>query len=141
MAIRIFYDGYCPLCLAEMNKLKAYDKDHNIEFVDIQLASFTKDYPSLNWHDLNARIHVQKMNGEMVTGLDATYLAWDTIGKGWLYGWMRWPIIRWFADGFYAFFARHRYTISYLLTGKKRCDTCAVSATTKDSVKSKGEDK
>jgi predicted DCC family thiol-disulfide oxidoreductase YuxK len=37
---------------------------------------------------------------------------------------LRWPIISWFADRAYNFFARHRYTISYLLTGQKRGKQC-----------------
>jgi predicted DCC family thiol-disulfide oxidoreductase YuxK len=107
-----------------MKKLKTYDNEQRLQFVDIQMTGFTQQYPSLDWDALNARIHLQKENGEMVTGLDATYLAWEAVGKGWLYGWLRWPIIRWFADQFYLFFAHNRYTISYLLTGKKRCEAC-----------------
>ena len=126
MQIRIFYDGYCPLCLAEMNKLKKYDTAHKISFVDIQQPDFAEHFPDLNWHELDARIHVQKLDGTLVTGLDATYLAWKIVGKGWLYAWLRWPIIGWFADGFYSIFARHRYAISYLLTGKKRCQSCEI---------------
>lgn len=128
MKIKIFYDGLCPLCAAEMKKLKAYDTEQCIQFVDIQMTDFSQQYPALNWDALNARIHVQKENGELVTGLDATYFAWESVGKGWLYSWLRWPVIRWLADGFYAFFARNRYTISYLLTGQKRCATCVVQS-------------
>ena len=85
MQIRIFYDGYCPLCLAEMNKLKKYDTAHKISFVDIQQPDFAEHFPDLNWHELDARIHVQKLDGTLVTGLDATYLAWKIVGKGWSY--------------------------------------------------------
>lgn len=47
------------------------------------------------------------------------------MGVGWLYAPLRWPGIRIIADWGYLKFAKHRYTISYLLTGKKRtCDRC-----------------
>lgn len=126
MQLTIFYDGYCPLCVMEMDKLKGLNKLGKLAFVDIQHADFSSAYPELEWNALNARIHAMREDGTLVTGLDATYEAWRAVGKGWVYAPLRWPIIRWFADRFYNFFARHRIRISYLLTGKKRPDQCAV---------------
>lgn len=124
--LTIFYDGYCPLCLMEMNKLKQLDKDHQITFVDIQQATFALSYPQLDWQALNARIHGYLPDGTLVSGLDVTYLAWKLVGKGWVYAPLRWPVISWFADRAYNIFATHRYRISYLLTGKKRCVPCEI---------------
>ena len=123
MKLRLFYDGQCPLCVAEMNKLRHYDKQGNLVFEDIQAADFAERFPTLSWQSLNDRIHGQLPDGALVTGLDVTYLAWKYVGKAWLYAPLRWPVLRWFADAVYLFFARYRYTISYLLTGKKRCST------------------
>lgn len=122
--LTIFYDGYCPLCLIEMNKLKELDKPQNIMFVDIQTAAFSELYPHLDWQALNARIHGYLADGSLISGLDVTYLAWKLVGKGWVYAPLRWPVISWFADIAYNIFAKHRYCISYLLTGKKRCAPC-----------------
>ena len=122
--LTIFYDGYCPLCAIEMNKLKQLDNQQNINFVDIQEPSFAADYPHLDWQSLNARIHGYLANGTLISGLDVTYLAWKLVGKGWVYAPLRWPVIRWFADIAYNLFAKYRYNISYLLTGKKRCIPC-----------------
>lgn len=122
--LTIFYDGYCPLCLVEMDKLKQLDTQQNITFVDIQAPSFLAHYPQLDWQALNARIHGYLADGSLISGLDVTYLAWKLVGKGWVYAPLRWPIIRWFADIAYNVFAKHRYRISYLLTGKKRCIPC-----------------
>lgn len=120
----IFYDGYCPLCRTEMRHLKKHDKRNAIQFEDIQAAEFPHRFPDLDWEALNARIHVQLPDGSLVSGLDATHRAWSAVGKGWLYAPLRWPGIRVVADYFYTLFARHRYTISYWLTGQKRsCDT------------------
>lgn len=126
MKLRLFYDGYCPLCVAEMDKLKVHDQQQNLEFEDIQAPDFKERFPDLNWQDLNKRIYGQLPDGSLITGLDVTCLAWKYAGKGWLYAPLRWPVIRWFADAFYLFFARYRYTISYLVTGKKRCDVCSI---------------
>lgn len=121
----IFYDGYCPLCNAEMRHLRKRDKHNALTLVDIQSAEFAINYPQLDWQALNARIHGMLPDGRMITGLDVTHQAWKAVGMGWVYAPLRWPIIRVFADWVYVKFAKHRYTISYLLTGKKRtCDRC-----------------
>ncbi|MCV2884687.1 DUF393 domain-containing protein [Aestuariibacter sp. AA17] len=124
--IKIFYDGLCPLCQAEMNALKKRDTHNALQTVDIQSPDFVQAYPQLDWQALNARIHAMLPDGTVVTGLDATHIAWKAVGRGWLYAPLRWPVIRWFADAAYTFFAKHRYTISYWLTGKKRCERCVV---------------
>ncbi|WP_421132451.1 thiol-disulfide oxidoreductase DCC family protein [Alteromonas sp. A079] len=121
----IFYDSYCPLCMAEMRHLKKRDKTDSLTLVDIQDPQFSAEYPELDYDALNARIHAMLPSGEIITGLDVTHQAWKAVGVGWLYAPLRWPVIRIFADWFYTVFARHRYTISYLLTGKKRsCARC-----------------
>ena len=124
MRLTILYDGHCPLCLVEMTKLKSLDTKQNLAFVDIHQANFSQVYPDLDWHTLNASIHGIKESGDIISGLDALHLAWGLVGKGWVYAPLRWPIIRWFADRLYMLFARHRYAISYLLTGQKRCQQC-----------------
>jgi predicted DCC family thiol-disulfide oxidoreductase YuxK len=130
MAFILFYDGLCPLCEKEVSHLLKRDKEKRIQFEDISLPDFSERYPELNLDDLNARIHGQLEDGTMITGLDVTHKAWSLVGVGWLYAPLRWPVIRWFADHFYLFFAKHRYRISYWLTGKERCEgnRCDISA-------------
>lgn len=125
-ALTLFYDGHCPLCAIEMRHLKKYDSDNRIAFVDIMSADFLRDYPELDWQALNDRIHARLPDGTMIVGLDVTHKAWSLVGKGWLYAPLRWPVIRYFADKFYLVFAKHRYRISYWLTGKKRCAQCEI---------------
>lgn len=121
----IFYDGHCPLCRTEMNHLRRYDQHQTLQMVDIQSQTFAHNYPHLDWDALNNRIHVQLDDGTMISGLDATYKVWEAVGKGWLYAPLRWRYIRPVADWLYIRFARNRYTISFLLTGKRRgCDDC-----------------
>lgn len=124
MTLILFYDGFCPLCMMEMRKLKALDKHRRLAFVDIQSPQFAAEYPDLDYEALNARMHGMLENGQMLDGLDLFYHAWKLVGHGWVYAPLRWPVIKWFADRAYLVFARHRYTISYLLTGQKRCTRC-----------------
>ena len=124
--LTIFYDGFCPLCLLEMNKLKQLDKQQSITFVDIQEPSFSTNYPHLDRQALNARIYGYLQDRTLISGLDVLYLAWKLVGRGWVYAPLRWPVIRWFADIAYNLFAKHRYSISFVLTGKRTCIPCKI---------------
>lgn len=125
--LTVFYDGLCPLCNAEMRHLKKNDSENKIALVDITSACFPVDYPHLDKQTLNDRIHGLLADGQMISGLDVTYKAWDLVGKGWIYAPLRWPLIRPLADVCYTLFAKHRYRISFLLTGKRRCKPCEAS--------------
>lgn len=124
MLLTIFYDGHCPLCGLEINKLKQLDEDNQLGFVDINQADFSESYPELDWQTLDARIHGQLQDGSMINGLDVTYLAWKLVGKGWVYAPLRWPVISWFADKAYNLFARYRKPISSFVMDRKKVDYC-----------------
>ncbi|MFC3093646.1 DUF393 domain-containing protein [Alteromonas sediminis] len=125
--LTIFYDSFCPLCMAEMRHLKKRDKHRRLRFEDINDEQFGNRYPNMDKDALNARIHGLTGAGDVITGLDVTYHAWRLVGVGWLYAPLRWPLIKPVADSVYRWFARNRYSISYVLTGKKRCDRCRES--------------
>ena len=131
MALTIFYDGSCPLCCFEIKHLQKRDHDQRLSFEDITAPEFSQRYPSLDWYSLNERIHAFDSQGNCFIGLDATYEAWRLVGRGWLYAPTRWPVIRFFADKCYLLFAKHRYRISYWLTGQARtkpsCNVCDIS--------------
>lgn len=44
MELRIFFDGNCPLCSAEMRQLKARDPDDHIELVDLNAENFSSRF-------------------------------------------------------------------------------------------------
>lgn len=110
--------------MAEMKQLKKRNNESRLSFVDINDEAFSEQYPHLEKAALNTRIHGITEEGVVITGLDVTYHAWRLVGKGWLYAPLRWRWIRPFADWCYIKFAKHRYNISFLLTGKARCDRC-----------------
>lgn len=128
MAFTIFFDGNCPLCLKEINQLKKRDQDGKLGFEDINASSFATRYPDLDWQALNDRIHGIDEHGEVFIGLDVTHKAWSLVGVGWLYAPLRWPVIRLVADVVYKLFARHRYRVSFLLTGQRRINEDCQSA-------------
>ena len=49
--ITIFYDGNCPMCLAEMNHLKKFDVDNEIHLVNIYPLPIRVQDFSGNLHD------------------------------------------------------------------------------------------
>ncbi|WP_100658182.1 thiol-disulfide oxidoreductase DCC family protein [Alteromonas flava] len=128
MQFTLFYDGNCPLCMKEMRHLMQRNQSGKLVFEDINQPDFAQRFPELDYATLDARIHGRWSDGKILTGLDVTYTAWKLVGHGWLYAPLRWPLIRPLADRFYLWFARHRHTLSYWLTGQKRCDTgqCAL---------------
>jgi len=122
----IFYDGGCPLCVKEMRHLKRLDKEGRIQFENVNEPDFSQRYPQVEVAKANQYLHGQVSSGEMIYGLDVTHEAWSLVGKGWIIAPLRWPVIRWFADKTYLFFARNRNRISKLLTGKERCAQCSI---------------
>lgn len=133
LILTIFYDSYCPLCMMEMKSLMRLDKRRCIRFVDINAPSFARDYPLLDWQQLNARLHALNDDGVMIKGLDVTHAAWKAVGRGALTAPLRWMVIRPIADLVYLFFAKHRYRISFFLTGQRRCQPCEIGARPSDA--------
>ena len=127
-ALIVFYDGLCPLCSKEINHLRKLDKPGLLKLEDINQHDFESRYPHISKTEANAILLSQLPDGTLLRGLDTTHAAWSLVGKGYLTAWLRWPLIRWFADKAYLFFARRRHTISRLLTGQERCETCEINS-------------
>ncbi|MEP0073059.1 MAG: DUF393 domain-containing protein [Marinomonas sp.] len=122
--LTIFYDGYCPLCTAEMNLLRDLDTQKKLILEDIHAADFSERFPHIDPIQADKILHGQLQNGEVIKGLEVTCLAWKLVEK---HKWMqvlRWPVIRFFADLGYLFFARYRHGISSFISGKPRCTPC-----------------
>jgi predicted DCC family thiol-disulfide oxidoreductase YuxK len=117
----IFYDASCPLCNAEMQKLKIVDKQNKITLEDLNAADFNNRFPNISKLKAMNLLHAQAASGEMIYGLDVTYEAWKTVGKHrWLIV-LRLPVIKFFADMGYTFFAKHRQRISRLIMPNSTC--------------------
>ncbi|MEZ9594413.1 thiol-disulfide oxidoreductase DCC family protein [Shewanella sp. 10N.261.52.F9] len=126
MKLRIFYDSLCPLCDAEMQQIKALDHNDDIELQDLNQDDFSEKYPYIDFILANRILHGELADGTLIKGLDVTYEAWAAVGKERYVKLLRCPLLKPAADLGYRFFAKHRYRISYLLTGKQRCEggTC-----------------
>lgn len=127
MILTIFYDSHCPLCSTEMQHLKKYDRQQRIRLIDLHDDSLLQAYPHIDKDKAIQKLHGQQENGDMLYGLDVTVMAWNLVGKYRFLKILRWPVIRHIADIVYTFFARHRQTISLLLTGRRHCQQCKVN--------------
>ncbi|MCK8046368.1 DUF393 domain-containing protein [Shewanella sp. 1CM18E] len=123
MKLRIFYDSLCPLCAAEMQQIKALDVDGNVELQDLNQEGFEEKFPYIDFAYANKILHGELADGTLIKGLDVTYEAWAAVGKARWVALLRCPLVKPAADLGYRFFAKHRYRISYLLTGKQRCES------------------
>lgn len=127
--LTIFYDGNCPLCLAEMQHLKKYDSRNQIVLINIHQDDFTAQYPDITFENAMKILHATYQD-RLLLGLEVTHRAWTTVGKGIWVAPLNWPIIKNIAHLVYLFFAQYRHQISYFLAPKlgislPSCDTGA----------------
>lgn len=125
----IFYDAQCPLCNTEMLHLKKADRHQQLILEDLNAADFYCRFPHINKDKAMNLLHGQMASGELIYGLDVTCQAWKTVGKHRWLMLLRLPIIKFFADLGYLFFARHRQFISKLLMPNSACinNQCSAS--------------
>ena len=124
--LKIYYDGGCPLCLAEMKHLLKLDQQKKLVLIDINQQDFEQKYPHINRREADRILHGELADGSIILGLDVTHKAWSLVGKGKWTAMIRLPIISSVADFAYLQFARHRHFLSRLITGKERCETCSL---------------
>ena len=122
--LTLFYDSTCPLCAREMEALSRLNVDGNLAFEDIHSEDFNLRYPDIDPEKASAVFHGRCRGGMMIYGLDVSVQAWNLVGRmKWLQI-LRLPVLRFFSDLAYRFFARYRSQISFVLTGKSNCSEC-----------------
>ena len=120
LPLTLYYDGHCPLCLKEVGWLARRARPGDLELVDLhRLEPGREDMP--DHQALMAILHAQDADGHWYRGVDATLAAWQAAGVGRWLVWLDWPLIHRVARRVYAWFARHRMTISARL-GPRVCD-------------------
>ena len=112
--LTIFYDGNCPMCLAEMNHLKGFDDDNKIHLVNIHQENFATLYSAVNVDDASKILH-GFYNGKILLGLEVTHRAWTIVGKGFWVAPLNWPVIKTLSHWAYLGLAKYRHQISALL--------------------------
>jgi predicted DCC family thiol-disulfide oxidoreductase YuxK len=109
--LTIFYDGNCPLCCLEMQKLKRHDSNNMIVLENLHQENFSTLFPEINSNDALEILHGQ-YQGKTLFALDVTHRAWTLVGKGILVAPLKFPIIKQLAHICYLFIAKYRQAIS-----------------------------
>nr|WP_086938612.1 DUF393 domain-containing protein [Thaumasiovibrio occultus] len=119
----VFYDASCPLCVKEMTALKQHIGD-KVRFINVLNTERMTHHPQINIERSQKELHVIDHQGQLRVAVDANVYLWELAEKKAYLKLLRLPLIRQLAALGYRLFARHRYTISRLLTGKSRCQSC-----------------
>ena len=112
--LTVLYDGACPLCRREISvyrDLKPWHTDASVCYADISDAAVPLP-PGTTREQLLARFHVQRQNGELLSGAQAFLALWTALpGWRWLALVGRLPGAVWLMERLYLFFLRWRPAI------------------------------
>lgn len=106
----LYFDGACPLCSAEIGKLKACASE-TLVLQDIhELPDQSEQSDSPSKKELLDRLHIRSESGEWITGIDANVRAWQHTRYARISRVLTWPVIRIFSSAAYEFwlFLRRR---------------------------------
>ena len=111
-SLTIYYDGECPLCLAEIHYLKSRNKDRLIEFVDVAAAQYDEATHQLSCQLALAAMHGRLADGTLLKGIPVfteAYRRSDLPMLAWIFSrtWLE-P----FLSSMYYVFAKYRHSIS-----------------------------
>ena len=112
--MRVLFDGDCPLCVKEVEFLRAQDGGKGkLDLVDIAAPTYDpRDNRGVDFETAMASIHGITPAGDVITGVEVFRRAYAAVGLGWMYGFAKYPALLRVADGVYDFWARHRLAVT-----------------------------
>lgn len=113
--LTLLYDGKCPLCMLEMDNLKARNTAGLLLFVDISQAGFDPVPYGASVKEMSALLHGVRPDGTLVIGAETLRLAYRAVGLGYFAAPTALPGLKPVFDAAYVVFARNRYGISRVM--------------------------
>jgi predicted DCC family thiol-disulfide oxidoreductase YuxK len=113
--LTLLYDGACPICRLEMDRLAQLDGLRRLVFVDVAVPGFDAAPYGATLEDMQRLIHAVRPDGTLVVGVEVFRLAYSAVGWGLLFAPTALPGVSSLAERAYAVFARNRYRVSALL--------------------------
>ncbi len=107
-AIKVLFDGDCPLCAREIAFMRRRNSRGLAAFEDIAAPGFDATRYGLDQHAVMSRIHGVLADGTVIEGVEVFRRLYTAIGLGWLVAPTRWPLLRGLFDRAYRVFARNR---------------------------------
>lgn len=110
--LTIYYDGACPLCLAEVHFLKSRNKQGLLAFVDVAAPQYDEIAHQLSCQRALATMQGRLADGTQLEGVPVfaeAYKRASLFGLAWLFSrpWLA-PIL----NAAYYVFAKYRHSIS-----------------------------
>lgn len=110
--LTLYFDGSCPLCLAEVTFLQSRNANGQLAFVDVTQTGFEASAHQISCDAAMAQIHGRTADGQMLVGVPVFAMAYR-LAKLPVLAWIlsrRWllPILQ----PAYVWFAKHRQSIS-----------------------------
>jgi len=114
----VVYDGECPFCLKQVEKMKRRDTACTFEYVPRQTNNLQMRFPRLAEGDFDSGMRLVHTNGTISVGADAVYHIASRLDRwkylAWLY---RVPILSFLCRIVYSWVAANRYKLA------KKCRT------------------
>jgi predicted DCC family thiol-disulfide oxidoreductase YuxK len=124
---KLLYDGQCPFCRLEARWLQHWNRHGYLVFEDIAALDFDPFRYGVTREDLLGVMHGVFPDGRIVRKVEAFRQAHRVVGLGWLLAPTGWPVLRWFFDGLYTLFARHRVSLGRLFGESCTTGACGVT--------------
>ena len=107
--LKVFYDGLCKVCSAEIAHYQKQQGSENIEFIDICSGYFNASAEGLNPIEAHKVMHVRRTDGSMAIRVDAFIEIWKVLPKfKWLARLAQKPLVRFGLDAGYNLFSQIR---------------------------------
>lgn len=110
--LTLYYDGACPVCVAEMRNLEARDVHGQLRFVNLDIADADRYPPGIQKAAMMALIHARCADGRLLRGMEVFRLAYRAVGLPWVARLVSLPGIKPLTDALYPAIARNRYRLS-----------------------------
>lgn len=105
----LYFDGACPICRAEIDKLARFTRG-KLDLVDIH--DLDEGAAAIDRATLLSRLHLKTADGRWITGLRANIRAWHHTPFRYLWQLLDWPLIRLVSHRAYEFWLRRRNAAS-----------------------------
>lgn len=126
--LTLLYDGACPLCSMEMERLMVRNRNGQLRFVDASAPGFDAKHYGTTQEEVMRIIHGVCADGSLVRGVEAIRLAYAAAGLHGLARLLDMPLARAVANRTYPYIADNRYLLSRrlrwlisALSGRRTC--------------------
>lgn len=113
-AVKMLFDGDCPLCMREVNMLRERNKIYGtIRFVDITAVDYSpEENAGVDFATAMGRIHAILPDGTILYDIMAFKKLYEEVGLGWVYAFTKIKSIAKIADAIYSIWAKYRLPIT-----------------------------